>query len=248
MFHLHKHGLPVATPIATLDGMTTTIFCGKPATFFTKLPGRHVLEPGIDHCQAIGQVLANLHTIPLPGTGSRNYEFDLSWFKTCKDQLRNYFDADNRDLLEGVVEEYSTLLNQHGKFLPTSIIHGDLFRDNALFLHSQVTGLIDFYHAGIGHLVLDLAITINDWCHDKELLFRPDLYRSLLNGYQKIRPLTQLETLLLPVFLRVAATKFWLRRAQLTFEADERKDPNEFRRILLGWMTEDRNLATQEIV
>jgi homoserine kinase type II len=235
MQHLQSCGLPVAAPITTLDGMTMTIFQGKPTVLFEKLPGSHAMHPGIAHCRAIGRVLAELHCAEYGDSLSRSYEYDLDWLKESRIRLSGFFGIEDLELLDQVTAEYASLLEDNHQHLRRSIIHGDLFRDNALFQGETVTGLIDFYHAGVGHSVLDLAITINDWCHGPEQQYLPDLHDSLLDGYQQVRPLNEFERDSLPVFLMVAATKFWIRRAQLVFEGTERKDPAEFRTILRQW-------------
>jgi len=235
MQHLQARGLPVAAPITTLDGMTMTIFRGRPAVLFEKLPGSHKLDPGVVHCKAIGKVLAELHSTEYDNSLSRDYEYDLGWLVESRSQLAGFFEVEDLELLDHLITEYASLLEGNRQHLGQSIIHGDMFRDNALFQDETVTGLIDFYHAGIGHSVLDLAITINDWCHGPEQQYLPDLHESLLDGYEQVRPLNNFERNSLPIFLMVAATKFWIRRAQLVFEGAERKDPTEFRTILRQW-------------
>lgn len=233
--HLHSYGLPVVAPIATLDGMTTGIFCGKPTALFPKLSGSHVKEPTTDQCYAVGSVLAELHSIEHPASLSQPYAYDLAWLDQSLKNLQTYFDQADMQLLGTVIQEYSNTLAQYDSRLGTSIIHGDLFKDNVLFLDKKVTGLIDFYHSGIGHSVLDLAITVNDWCYDPQQGYLPDRYCSLTEGYQATKPLTGLEIDLLPVLLRVAAAKFWIRRAELEFAGKPGKSPEEFRTILRHW-------------
>ena len=49
-------------------------------------------------------------------------------------------------------------------------MHADLFRDNALFDGPpdapRLSGVFDFYFAGVDHHVYSLAVCINDWCVD----------------------------------------------------------------------------------
>ena len=47
--------------------------------------------------------------------------------------------------------------------LPTGLIHGDLFKDNALFNdRGELKGVIDFNNACHDILVQDIAIAVND--------------------------------------------------------------------------------------
>lgn len=244
MSSLHHYGLPVPSPLSTLDGMTTTIFSGKPAILFPRLPGAHVMNPDAHHCRVIGTALAELHTTDLPKNLYRENEFNLPWFKSCRDELGSFFSGDDYRLLCRVVDEYENYLSASGAELPRGAIHGDLFRDNALFVNGELSGLLDFYHSCTEYFTLDLSIAINDWCHDKHQHFVPGLYRALLDGYTSRRTLSKHELLSLPVFLRIAATKFWLRRSLLAQKGEKQRDPEEFKKILLGWYGESLALLT----
>jgi len=244
MTGLHHYKLPVPSPITTLDGMTTTIFCGKPAILFPRLPGAHVMDPDEHHCRIIGAALAKLHTTDLPRDLCRENVFNLSWFKSCRDELHSFFDHSDYQLLCRVVDEYEDFLNTHGAELPKGIIHGDLFKDNALFADGKLTGLIDFYHSCNDYLTLDLSIAINDWCHDTHQRLLPGLYHALLSGYTNGRTLSEEELLSLPILLRVAAAKFWIRRSLLAQKGEQQRDPEEFKRILTGWYGESLQLLS----
>jgi homoserine kinase type II len=244
MTSLHHHKLPVPSPVTTLDGMTTTILRGKPAILFPRLEGAHVVDPNELHCIAIGTALSKLHTTDLSQNLNRENEFNLPWFKSCRDELHSFFDADDYQLLCRVVDEYEAFLHTNGNQLPKGIIHGDLFKDNALFVDSELTGLIDFYHSCNDFLTLDLSIVINDWCHDPQQRFLPDMYQALMSGYSTCRTLSEDEVLSLPTLLRVAAAKFWIRRSLLAQKGEKQRDPEEFKTILTGWYGESLELLS----
>ena len=60
---LHQQGLPVAAPVPTLDGMTSTSFCGKPTFLCPRLPGRHLEQGDSSACQQIGRFIAASHQL-----------------------------------------------------------------------------------------------------------------------------------------------------------------------------------------
>ncbi len=112
--------------------------------------------------------------------------------------------------------------------LPKGIIHGDLFRDNALFSDDTLTGVIDFYHACHDFFILDIAICINDWCRNDRGVIDQDLKSALLRGYESVRKIEPEEMDRLPEFQQVAAARFMLTRTQSGGEGAPLKDPNEF--------------------
>ena len=115
-------------------------------------------------------------------------------------------------------------------------LHADLFRDNALFEGSHLTGVIDFYNACSGPMLYDLAISVNDWCSDADGHLDPARTEALLGAYSARRRFHPAEAELWPTMLRVACLRFWLSRLIAAEENRGRdvliKDPDEFRRLL----------------
>jgi homoserine kinase type II len=129
--------------------------------------------------------------------------------------------------------------------LPRGPIHADLFRDNTMFAQSlpegqspQLTGMFDFYFAGVDAWLFDIAVCLNDWCVDPPT-GRADAQRSraLLQAYETVRPLSAQERELLPALARAGALRFWLSRLwdlHLPREAAmlQPHDPTHFERVL----------------
>jgi homoserine kinase type II len=230
--HLYHYGLPVATARQTLDGMTTTIFCGKPTLLFPRLAGETVSDVSPSQCATIGHALAEIHQTVQSSGLSRPSKQNLDWWHSAQVNLTDYFDAEERDLLAAVVQAYERLWSRR-EGLPKGIIHADLFRDNVLFQDEELTGIIDFYHACDDYFSLDLAIAVNDWCSRPDGKLDPARYGMLLKGYQSERKIGQREIEAWPIVLQVAAAIFWISRASIDAQGDRRKDPEEFKRILL---------------
>jgi homoserine kinase type II len=96
--------------------------------------------------------------------------------------------------------------------LPEGVIHADLFPDNVFFLGEKLSGLIDFYFACNDMLAYDIAICLNAWCFETDFSYNVTKGRALLQGYAKVRPLTDAELDAMPLLARGAALRFLLTR------------------------------------
>jgi homoserine kinase type II len=129
-----------------------------------------------------------------------------------------------------------------------------LFRDNAMFQDGALTGVFDFYFAGVDTLLYDLAVALNDWCIDLasgEL--DEDRADALVAAYAMLRPLESAEVRLLPALMRAAAFRFWLSRVwDMHLPRDAvvltAHDPGHFERVLAArretpWHPRPRGVA-----
>jgi len=234
MSHLSENDLPCPCPQADRQANPLRQFNGKPAAVFKRLSGVATTSPSILHCQEIGLQLASLHRC------TQDYVFpikngnDLSWCKTVLNKIDAHLSRTDRELIndELAFQAKNRLVN-----LPRGVIHADLFRDNVLFVDDRPSGLLDFYNACTDTLLLDVAITANDWCWDKGTVNGEKL-TALLSAYESLRPLELLEKQHWPIMLRAAALRFWLSRLEHQCyprpgELTQQKDPLVFRRILL---------------
>ena len=123
--------------------------------------------------------------------------------------------------------------------LPRGAIHGDLFRDNVMFVERSLAGVFDFYFAGIDTLLFDIAVALNDWCIDLGSgRLDEDRATAFVAAYESQRPLETAEVRLMPALMRAAAFRFWLSRAwdqHLPRDAVvlTAHDPEHFERVLV---------------
>jgi len=241
MQHLARHGLPVPEPQADGEGQILHSLCGKPAALVNLLAGQHALAPGPAQCAQLGQVLARLHlagqSFPLHQPHPRGARW---WAKTVP-QVLPFLDDERATLLR---DELAVQLDFNTSAacaaLPRGPIHADLFRDNVVFdEHTQrLSGIFDFYFAGIDAWLFDLAVCLNDWCIEPASGRLIDSHAQALRGaYQSVRALDDAEQKALPMMLRAAALRFWLSRLwdlHLPREATllQAKDPSHFERVL----------------
>ena len=236
--HCHDLGLPVPKLVRTKLDMREGRLLQKPVLVCSKLKGTHVIHPVREHCGAIGRFLARFHlgTMKLKEV-AKPYIRDMNWLSESVESVSSKVTPDQRFLLQHVLQIVESLLDRNDvQNLPQSVIHGDLFRDNALFNHESLTGIVDFYHAGVGYQIYDIAVAMNDWCvHDGKL--DQDRTTCLLSEYNKLRPLTPLEESFLCQFLLYGAFAFWLSRLVIAVSEDlpddyPRKDPEHFENLV----------------
>jgi homoserine kinase type II len=212
MAHLARHGIPCPAPLADLSDQYLSILNGKPAALVTRLGGSSTERPGVHECAELGSLLARMH---LAGRSYHEYLDNPrgpKWWRAAARDVRPFLDGEARALLD---EELRFQALYRFPDLPRGPVHADLFRDNALFEGGRISGVIDFYFAGVDCLLFDLAVCANDWClvdasHDRRL--DPARVHSLLQAYAGLRPFTALERGAWPVLLRAAALRFWLSR------------------------------------
>ena len=237
---LSLRGLPVPCPARDADGQALQTLHGKPALLVPRVKGEHPKQVNTAQCRAIGNTLAGIHKVTLASGFDHPGNRSLTWLTQLAEKIKTTISDTDRDLL-AEVERFNTLIKTAPN-LPRAIIHGDLFRDNTLFQGDALTAIIDFNSAGSGFLMMDLAITVNDWCSEADGSINDKRCEALLAGYQQTRPLEDQEKTLWNDFLRIAAARFWLSRlatqAQLNGKHRpgnlvEPKDPKHYKTILM---------------
>ena len=233
MSHLATNSFLCPKPILKKNGIALSILKNKPALIVTCLKGKEVTNPEVNHCKAVGKSLAELHVKSANFVAQHQNTRDLSWIKKTAETLFNELPQDESKLLK---EEILYQEKQNYK-LPKSTIHGDLFKDNVLFLNDEVSGFIDFYYACTDYLILDVAIAVNDWCVNSDGSFDESRLNAFLDAYKKIRSFNDNEDRAWNDVLRLASLRFWVSRLNDFYHAEEGeltfiKDPNHFKQIL----------------
>lgn len=243
MQHLARRGLPVPEPQADAQGCLVHELCGRPAALLKRLPGRHIDAPGAAHVAQVGEMLARLHLAGADFELRQPHLRGLDWWIATTPEVMPFLDEARAALLR---EELAFQRELGGSAaahaLPRGAIHADLFRDNVVFepMHGdeRLSGLFDFFFAGIDSYLFDLAVCLNDWCIDLaggQLL--EERAAVFCAAYQRVRPMNSAELRLLPALRRAAALRFWLSRLwdlHLPRPATllQPKDPQHFERVL----------------
>ena len=251
MKHLADRGLPVPGPKADAHGAILHSVCGKPAALVDRLRGRHRLAPGPAHCASVGAMLARMHRAGADFALHQPNLRGFAWWAETAPVVAPFLTPEQRELIESELAFAGQVVASAAfAALPRGAIHGDLFRDNVMFDRSagvdncgdasgdELTGLFDFYFAGVDTFLFDIAVCLNDWCIDLESGRLDDVRATaFVKAYDAVRPLTSGERRLLPALMRAAALRFWVSRLwDLHLPRDANllaaHDPGHFERVL----------------
>jgi homoserine kinase type II len=239
MKHLAEKGIPVPNPAANRDGDILHTVANKPAAVVNRLSGKSQLAPEAVHCSAVGDMLARMHLAGEDFNRSQPNLRGLLWWNETVPVVLPFLNPSQSVLIQSELA-YQNHIAQSAAYqaLPKGPVHADLFRDNVMFENETLTGLFDFYFAGVDTWLFDLAVCLNDWCIDLAT-GQHDAKRAnaLLKSYQSVRPLGRAERQLLPAMLRAGALRFWISRLwdfHLPRDADMLipHDPTHFERVL----------------
>lgn len=238
---LQQQGMPVPAPLPDRAGNSVALVRGKPAVLVPKIAGAHPHQPSRTQCREIGRALGQMHRITLATDLEHSGHRSIDWLTTTARAVRAGLLAADRALLDSALAQLERLTTAQPA-LPMAVIHGDLFRDNALFRGERLMAIIDFFSAGTGFPLFDLAVATNDWCFaaDTEPTSAHLRQLALIEGYAEERSPGVDEQRLWPVFLRIAALRFWVSRLAEPRQSGSGgltnnslyKNPDEYRDIL----------------
>ena len=243
MKHLAERGIPVPGPKADAAGEILHRLCGKPAAVVDRLRGGHRLAPDAAHCAPVGAMLARMHLAGADYARSQPNLRGLAWWSETVPLVLPFLSPSQRELIETELRFQQQLAASNAcAGLPHGPIHADLFRDNVMFEQTAagdtLSGLFDFYFAGVDALLFDIAVCLNDWCIDLASgRLAEDRAAAFVTAYETVRTLTSGERRLLPAMMRGAALRFWISRLwdlHLPRQASvlSAHDPAHFERVL----------------
>ncbi|MGZ8261197.1 MAG: homoserine kinase, partial [Caldimonas sp.] len=241
MKHHAERGLPVPMPHGDASGSLVLSLKGKPAAIVDRLPGEHHLVPDATDCAAVCDVLARMHLTARDFAPAQPHLRGLAWWQETVPIVEPFLDAARAALMadELAYQEHLAASSAY-RALPRGAIHGDLFRDNVMFVDGALAGVFDFYFAGVDCLLFDIAVALNDWCVDLASgRLDEDRAAAFVAAYGAKRTLEHAEVRLLPALMRAAALRFWLSRVRdLHLPRDAvvltAHDPGHFERVLVA--------------
>ena len=212
MEHLAKRGVNCPQPVRARGGAAKGRLAGRAAAIVTFLEGLSVSRPTVAHCGEVGEALARMHEASADFALKRRNALSIQDWPALFESARARAD----EVVSGLAGETERHLRElqaiWPKNLPAGVIHADLFPDNVFFLGDKLSGLIDFYFACNDFFAYDLAVCLNSWAFDKAAEYDLAKGRAMIEGYQRVRPLTAAEVEALPILARGAALRFMLTR------------------------------------
>lgn len=110
-----------------------------------------------------------------------------------------------------VMAQIHVVLHRHqkrpSKELPASIVHGALAPQNVFFLGDKISGVINFRLCHDDILISELADVLVGWTSQPNGQLHQRKARTLLDGYQSVRKLTNAEKTALPGFVLASAAR-----------------------------------------
>ena len=222
---LAKEGFPVPMPILNEDGdYVVEVSSALTATFIQWIDGKPIgkeegpgLIAGLEIDYELGRLIGKLHDITrklsFPDWFSRP-KWDIDgllgndphWGKFWEGEHLNESEKKTLFLVRKKAREIlAHYLNQDGEIL---LIHADIIGEN-VFKTKKGLSIIDFDDCGYGFPIYDLATSTIQSLGQVGYQKRCD---QLLEGYNTVRPLQNVDIKLFPVFamLRVLATSAWI--------------------------------------
>ncbi len=210
--HLGLKGVVCPQPVRDRRGRALGRLAGRPAVIVTFLDGVSVRRPEARHCGMIGEALGKLHRagegFAIRRDNALAFRGWLALFRAAEARASQVQEG----LAAALSQEITYLYSHWPKQISAGVIHADLFPDNVFFLDGKVSGVIDFYFACNDFHAYDLAICLNAWCFEPDASFNITKGMALINGYERLRPLSDAEVDALPVLARGAAIRFLLTR------------------------------------
>ncbi|MBD1156982.1 homoserine kinase [Pelagibacterales bacterium SAG-MED20] len=236
MDRLNQKKINCPKPLKDKNGKYLTKIKNKSACIVTFLRGKDKKTLNNKNCYDAGKNIAKLHKasnkIGLYRKNSMSVNNLDSLLKSIKFGSKTIL-PNLKSVLKINLKE---IKKEWPKNIPKGIIHGDLFIDNIFYNKNKFAGFIDFYFSSNDYLMYEIAISINALCFDKtkgRFVLNIQKTKSLINGYQSIKKISQKEKDSLNTLCRGAAMRYLLTRIYDYFNTPKTalikiKDPKEY--------------------
>jgi homoserine kinase type II len=236
MIDLNKSGFECPIPILDTNNNPITEFDNKKLMIVSFIEGKakKILSP--ENCKSVGIEAAKMHEITKNFKIKRKNDLSIKSWRKLFDSVKDKCVKIHKDLPRLIETNLLDVEKNWPTDLPEGIIHADLFNDNIFFKENKFSGIIDFYFSCNDFYAFEIAICFNALCFDgsqNNLSFNVTKAKNFIDGYNKIRKLTDKEKKSIKVLSQGSALRFLLTRVFDALNAVEGaivkvKDPMEY--------------------
>jgi homoserine kinase type II len=203
---------PVPRLVRASSGAPFAVVAGRQATLFDYAAGEEVAAGAVTpaHARRVGEALARLHDLAGGFPGDRPNPYGparvAAWLAELGQDGGG--DAEVARALPALRRELDRAARLPGA--PRGLVHGDVFRDNVLWIGDRVAAVLDWEMACSEAFAFDVGVALSAWCWSDR--YDPERAAALLDGYRtrrKVEPET-LEALY--PWTRFAALRFAVSR------------------------------------
>ena len=233
---LNQKKINCPKPLKDINGKYLTVIKNKSACIVTFLNGKDKKILNNKNCYETGKNIAKLHRASNKIKLYRKNSMSINNLDSLLKSINFKFKTIAPNLEVVLKKNLKEIKKEWPKNIPQGIIHGDLFIDNIFFNKNKFAGFIDFYFSSNDYLMYEIAICINALCFDKKknkFELNNQKTKSLINGYQSIKKISQREKKSLNILCRGAAMRYLLTRIYDYFNTPKTalikiKDPKEY--------------------
>jgi homoserine kinase type II len=215
--HLAAAGVATPAPLVARNGAALGTLAGKPAALFPWIDGDILCTRAVTPAaaEAVGAALARIHRAGhAPDAPLGDGRFSPEALVERCERVRSSRDPDAARLADALRAAAADVARTRRRDVPRGLVHGDLFRDNVLWVGEgdacRIAALLDFESAHDGPFAYDLAVTILSWTFGSTFDF--DLARAMVRGYRSVRELEADDRAVLFDECRFAALRFTITR------------------------------------
>lgn len=184
--------VPIQKPIKSTSSYRHKI-ANKQCVIYTYLEGTHKEKVNEKHLFELGVYVARIHKstekLILKGL-EKKHIYGKRWVRELLaelEEMHNHFPKNKVQYADKLLRTLNTPSLRKG------IIHADIHKENILFLHNKLNGIIDFDDCNYSNLILDLGCIIGYICVGKKEGIQTNLLKSFIQGYESERTLLKRE-------------------------------------------------------
>jgi len=215
MRNLFDKKFPSPEPIINKNGNYISEVLEKKAAVVSFLDGHSKNNLNPHECYEVGVNTAKMHMITKNLKGTRENKLSVNSWRAIYNKVRKDCSIIHINLPNIIEKNLQIIEKNWPKNIPSGIIHADLFPDNIFFKNDKLSGIIDYYFSCYDFYAFEIAICLNALCFEgknENLSFNVTKAKKFIDGYSKIRKLTEDEKKSLKILCQGAAMRFLLTR------------------------------------